>query len=238
MAFRTVLFALVPTLLLSPVAVAADPVPPLSPAQISLFESDHLASIDTPRQLEYRFVRAEPGTAPDYVDRVRLDLRPRSDGSKDIWVDFLSGAHHVTYPPLIGFRGNPALMYFLQHDVEEMRRQTGGSTTYFRNRIRRAFVDQAPLRAIELVHEGKPLQATEIVAYPFRGDPKLTRFPGMQEKRYRFVLAETVPGVLYAIEAEVPGETGQPPRSKQSLTFAEQRPCATDEGPCEASKRP
>src|SRR5258708_39228492 len=98
---------------------------PLSAAQIALFESDHLKSIGQPERLEYRFNRDTEGDAKDkaggsYADHVDLDVRPRADRKKDVWVDFLSGMHHMPFPPLAGFQGNPVLMFFLEHDVEEM----------------------------------------------------------------------------------------------------------------------
>ena len=48
----------------------------------------------------------------------------------------------MPFPPMIGFRGNPVLMFFLEHDVEEMQRVDGGAASYFRTRIRQAFVDR------------------------------------------------------------------------------------------------
>ena len=58
---------------------AADDTRPLSPAQIALFESDHLRGIEHPARLEYRFRREAAvdtsGPAASFVDRV--DLRSR-----------------------------------------------------------------------------------------------------------------------------------------------------------------
>jgi hypothetical protein len=78
---------------------------PLSPAQIALFESDHLKAIEKPERLEYRFTRATAAEGGGWVDRVELDVRPRGDGAKDLWVDFLAGEHHLPFPPVMGFRG-------------------------------------------------------------------------------------------------------------------------------------
>src|ERR1700736_6275095 len=47
---------------------------PLSPAQIALFESDHLGGIQQAERLEYRFAREAAAATPDdvgsYTDRV------------------------------------------------------------------------------------------------------------------------------------------------------------------------
>jgi hypothetical protein len=219
-------------LLLAGPALAADEVPPLSPVQIALFESDHLKNIERPERLEYRFSRATPAGTGNYVDRIALDVRPRPDGSKDLWVDFLSGERHRDFPPLASFHGNPVLMYFLERDVETMRDQTGGAATYFRNRIRRAFLDRAELRRTEFRRDGETMPATVITLAPFRGEERLAVFPGMAEKTYRFVLSETVPGTIYEIVAEIPGRPGEAPRLTEKMTFAAERPCETAEGPC------
>jgi hypothetical protein len=208
---------------------------PLSPAQVALFETDHLKMIEGTKRLEYRFTREASDAPAGIADRVALDLRPRNDGSKDIFANFLSGERHKNFPPLIGFRGNPLVMYFLERDVEEMRRQTGGTAVYFRNRIRNAFVDQAQLRAVEVEQDGRTLSATEITLHPFRHDARLGAYPWLQDKRYRFVLSDAVPGSLYELRSEVPGEAGQPARVKETIVFAGEQPCGGASGPCDAA---
>jgi hypothetical protein len=224
------------------VAVAAagaeDQKPALSAAQIALFESDHLHAIARPERLEYRFSRETVAKTGDWVDRVDLDVRPRGDGLKDVWVDFLAGEHHVPFPPLIGFRGNPVLMHFLQRDVDEMRRATGGAATYFRNRIRRAFIDQAALRQIELQRDGKAEAATEITVSPFRDDARLAGFPGLNDKTYRFILSDAVPGTLYQIASETPGDAAGGPLLKETIIFVGEHPCEGGEGPCAPPRQP
>jgi hypothetical protein len=218
-------------------AHADDTPPPLSQAQVALFESDHLRDIHQAAELEYRFHHQAQGgkDAGEYVDRIALDLHPRNDGGKDVWVDFLSGAHHVAYPPLMGFHGNPVLMFFLEHDVDEMGRVTGGPSAYFRNSIRRAFVDQAAVKTIGVERDGKTTPATEITLVPFAGNTEIAAsFPALKDKRYRFVLSPTVPGEIYEITAQLPGEAGAPPQQEDSMIFAEERACPTAEGPCTA----
>jgi hypothetical protein len=210
---------------------------PLSEAQTALFESNHFKNIDHAERLEYRFQRET--TAVDakqqdagFSDRIDLDVRPREDGKKDVWVDFLSGAHHVPYPPLMGFNGNPVLMFFLEHDVTEMNQRTGGAALYFRNRIRQAFVDKAEVKTVDIERAGATLRATEITLVPFKDDPNLKPFPGLSDKRYRFLLSDAVPGSIYEVDATVPGAASDPPRIKESMIFDSEKPCAGGEGPC------
>jgi hypothetical protein len=215
-------------------SAAADDAPDtrsLSPAQIALFESDHLQGITEHAKLRYAFRHDEGDPAQNYTDRVELDVRPDSDGKKDVWVDFLSGDHHVPFPPAIDFRGNPALMFFLERDVQEMHRLTGGAATYFRNRVRQAFVDRATLRSATVTLGDRQAPATEIMLTPFSEDPRIAVFPGWKDKRYRFVLSADVPGTVYEIATEVPGAEGQEPRLKETMIFAGETPCSGD-GPC------
>lgn len=209
---------------------------PLSPAQIVLFETNHLKSIQEAERLEYRFVREagseSGGRAAGYSDRVDLDVRPRQDGSKNVWVDFLSGEHHVPFPPLMNFNGNPVLMFFLEHDVEEMNQMTGGAASYFRHRIRQAFVDRADLKINPDRARRRLAPATEITLVPFRDDPHFAVFPGLTEKRYRFVLSEVVPGAIYEIDSVTPGADGKTTRLRETMTFESEQPCPAGDGPC------
>lgn len=186
-------------------ATAAEDPPPLSPAQIALFESDHLKSITKPVRLDYAFEHR--GGAGDFTDKVSETIRAvHEDGGKDVAVEFLSGEHQTNFPQVNGFHGNPVLMYFLEHDVVELRQATGGAATYFRNRIRRAFLD-AQMHPTEVTVDGKTQAATEIVITPFRNDAQIARFPGVADKSYRFVLCDAVPGTIYQISTSVPKAT-------------------------------
>jgi hypothetical protein len=244
--FLTIFFLAGVSVASVPVTADDSDVPPLSPAQIALFESDHLKSIQHPDRLEYRFARdagsggraAPPGAAPadpgSYTDRIDLDVRPRPDEKKDVWVDFLTGDRHMPFPPMIGFRGNPVLMFFLEHDVEEMERVSGGTAGYFRTRIRQAFVDRAQLKEIDVTHDGTESRGTEITLKPFTNDPRISMFPELKDKQYRFVLTDAVPGSIYEIDAETEGAAGQKPPVKESMVFVGEHPCAGSEGPCDA----
>jgi hypothetical protein len=208
---------------------------PLSPAQTALFESNHLDALKESVRLDYAFRQEHPEAAADEDDRVELDVRPRADGAKDVWVDFLSGDRHVPFPPVIGFHGNPIVMFYLERDVGEMHRRTGGAAAYFRNRIREAFVDRAQVRPIELTYGGQTVAASEIILRPFVGDQRLAGATGLDRKLYRFVLSDAIPGTVYLIGSEIPGEAGTKPLLRETLTFAAELPCSGAEGPCAPS---
>ena len=192
---------------------------PLSPAQIALFESDHLKSITRPARLDYAFEH-RGGSGGDYIDKVSADIREvHEDGGKDVAVDFLSGEHRMNFPPVTGFHGNPLLMFFLEHDVIEMRQATGGAATYFRNRIRRAFADGAEMHPVEVTVDGRTQSGTEIVITPFRNDAMVERFPGVADKTYHFILCDAVPGTLYRISTAV-GKAAAPGAFEESMTYS------------------
>jgi hypothetical protein len=196
----------------------ADDDRPLSPAQIALFESNHLKEISHPVVLDYRF-RHHGGPEGDYEDKVSADIRAvHPDGRKDVWLDFLSGDRQVNFPPAMGFNGNPLLMFFLQHDVMEMAAVTGGSAQYFRNRIRDAFADGAAMHPAEVTIDGAPQHATEIEVTPFSHDPNLTRFPAFAAKTYHFILSDAVPGSIYEISTTAPGTA--PDSFEEGMTYA------------------
>jgi len=203
-------------------AAAADDDRPLSPAQIALFESNHLEKINYPLVLDYTF-RHRGGADGDYVDKVSADIRAvGQDGRKDVWIDFLSGDRHVNFPPAIGFNGNPLLMYFLEYDVMEMQAATGGSAQYFRSRIRAAFVDRAAMHPVDVTIDGARHQATEIEVAPFLHDPNLARFPNFAGKTYRFVLSDAVPGSIYEISATLATPGAAPDTFEEWMTYAGQ----------------
>ncbi len=200
-------------------AAAADP--PLSPAQVALFESDHLKGIHHPVVLDYSF-HHHGGSGGDYDDKVSADIRDvHKDGSKDVWINFLSGDRRLQLPPAKRFNGNPLLMVFLEHDASEMRATTGGSLQYFRNRISEAFGDRAQMHPVDIKEGGATLKAVEIDVAPFSQDPHLARFPALAGKTYHFILSDAVPGSIYQISTTLasasPGDAGT---AEERLTYA------------------
>lgn len=189
----------------------------LSPAQIALFETPHLAALPTPLRLDYAFRREEEGKEP-VEDRIRLELRAaRQEGRRDVHPEFFSGPRAIAYPPALGFRGNPLLLFALDRDTRELSGATGGSALWFRNRIRHALAEGAAMRDTEIaLEDGRRAPAVEIAIAPFAGEPRARRYQG---RRYVFVLSEAVPGAIHAIRTELPaGEGGGAVR--ESIVFA------------------
>ena len=178
---------------------------PLSPAQIALFESAHLAGLSAPTSLEYGFRREEEGREP-VEDTVRLEVRASAEtGRFDVIPEFLTGQRNLAYPPARGFRGNPVLLFALDRDARELAAATGGTPHWFRERMRRAFLHAAAQREHEVELDGRSVAATSFEVVPFVGEPRARRF---QSRRYVFTLADAVPGRIHSLLSDTPAGEG------------------------------
>jgi hypothetical protein len=203
-------------LLLGPVAAAAQPEAPqvsqeVSPqvnqAQQLIFMNDLMHNVPTGTVLEYTFTRRGKDL-PDYKDRVKVTVsRAAADGTRDLEFDFLSEGHHLDFHPATAYRGNPVPIQFLERDIKEMSEATEGDIGYFRNRIRKAF-SHAETHPVKIGLAGKDLDGTQVTLTPYVDDPNIANFKTYANKRYDFLFSEQVPGGLYQIRTEVPGETG------------------------------
>jgi hypothetical protein len=168
---------------------------PVSPAEVLLFETDHLARVNVPAVLVYDF--RGHGNAP-FTDTVRLELARHGAGTRAT-VQFLSGERSHPLPPLDDARGNPVLLGFLERDIAQMARLTGGSATYFRKRLRMALADGAQVAAQSIAWQGKQVPAQLVRIQPYRHDPLHARFEQYVGKTYRFILSDSVPGGVYQL---------------------------------------
>jgi len=168
---------------------------PVSPAEVLLFETDHLAGLRAPAALVYDY-RGHDAAA--FKDTVRLDLAAR-DGRTRATVQFLTGERRQALPPLDDARGNPVLLGFLEHDIAQMSRLTGGSATYFRKRIRMALANGAQVVAQPITWQGRQVPAQVVRIQPYRDDPLHARYEKYAGKTYRFVLSDSVPGGVYQL---------------------------------------
>ena len=198
---------------------APDDLRPLSPAQVALFETPHLRNVDRAETLDYRFTREGPG---GFTDKVALHIRQvNPDGTKSLAFDYFTGERRVKFPELDNFRGNPLLMLTLERDVNEMKEAVGLSTSYFRNKIREAFVTKATVANTTFELAGADVPARIIVVRPFEGEARLERIPSLQAKTYMFVLADAVPGMVAAIRIETPADAKMDvPTFSQRTVFA------------------
>ncbi len=215
--FRTTAGILLAGLLALPAGAAEESA--YTPAQLALFDTPHLKNISEPGTLLYDF-RHSAKAGEGFEDQVELTVtKIRPDGRKDLSFRYLSGDRQKAYPALEGFRGNPLIMLFLQHDVDEMERTVGGASSYYRNRIRFAFRDKVAVEPTTIDHGGQNLAATRITLRPFVDDPNGRHFQRFVNKWYEFLLVPQVPGGIYRIRSVVPAEDNDGTRIETSVTF-------------------
>ncbi|HMK13464.1 MAG TPA: hypothetical protein VK460_00410 [Burkholderiales bacterium] len=196
-----------------------------SDAEKLLFETDHLKNITKPVKLHYTFVKN--GTLEqNFQDDVEISIdKIMPDGGKNITAEFLSGTNKVNFPPTEEAKGNPVLLYFLERDVSEMQRLTGGKTPYFRKRIRIALADHAEVHAVKFVFDGKEVNGKEIKIVPYANDELKERLGKHVGKYYLFTLSNKIPGEVYRLRSVTPDNqsggsgTGQP-LIEETITFS------------------
>jgi hypothetical protein len=183
---------------------ASQPARPLSEAEKLLFMQPHLARIEAPRTLRYRYVR-EGGGEARFEDDVTMAFARTADGSCcAVHGTYLSGARTVTLPDVDQARANPLLLYFLEHQVRDLQRRTGGTANHFRQRIRLALADAATVSATTIRPADRELAARTVRIAPFLDDPYRARFERDAATEYSFVLSDAVPGVFYQLRAALP----------------------------------
>ncbi len=188
-------------------------------AQVLLFDTPHLSNIRSTGSLRYDF--DQRGTeVVGFSDSVELFItKIHEDGSKNLRVDFLTGRRRLPFSPVEGYRGNPLVMLFLQHDVVAMARELGGQPNYFRNRLRDALAKGGQIENFILSHGGQDLEAVRVTLTPFLGDRYRENFGAHENKTYEFVFAEDLPGGIYQIRTSVPGLGEAPPVLEETVTL-------------------
>lgn len=178
---------------------------PLQAQEISkperiLFLSNHFDSIKKPTKLNYTY-RQEAAQPDSFTDEVSVDILKRhDDGTASVAAHFLTGTHEITIPPIDHAQGNPAILGFLERDIAEMKRLTGGATAYFRKRIRLALAaPNVPVKTVQVPFEGRQVEAQQITIHPYVDDPLKDRFGKYGEKGYVFVISDAVPGSVYQV---------------------------------------
>ena len=176
----------------------------ISPAETLLFQTKHLDQLRPPSVLLYKFRKAG-SLEESFDDTVTLAL----DASKATTVQFLSGPHRYPMPEIDHAEGNPVLLAFLERDIADMHRLTGGASNYFRKRIRLALAETAQVKTRRFDYLGQVREGREVCIEPYRDDPMRERFRQFAGKRYTFLLSTSVPGSVYQLRTLVPDVSGK-----------------------------
>lgn len=186
----------------------ADPVN-VSRAETLLFITPHLDAVPAPSRLHYEF-RRSGSLEKAFQDSIDIDITAAPGGGKKGSARFLSGSRRVPYPDVEDASGNPLLLFYLEHEIREMARLTGGSPDHFRRRIRMALAESAQIKDVEVRFGGRKTSAQQISIAPYAEDPNRDHFTRLAAKRYTFTVGEGFPGYIYRIEALVPASGPRP----------------------------
>lgn len=212
--------ALLAALLIASTAACAADEP--SEAETALFLTDHLQKLSPPTVLRYSFSKTgtlEKGFS-DTVE-VEIDMTDAGAGTRVV-TRCLSGEQKVELPPIDFAEGNPALLCFLERDIRQMERLTGGKAAYFRKRIRVALAEGAAISPVRIEVNGRQVAAREIRITPYTDDPLRARFQRYAGKYYVFRVSPDVPGGLLEVDAVIPDPGGSAPAGEPAPRLIEE----------------
>ena len=102
--------------------------------------------------LHYRYEMRGKDIEPAIASPIDMDVREvKDDGDKQVFFDMFAGADRRQLGPIAAQEQNPLVLVFLQRDVAQMAKLTGGAAGYFQQQIRRAFNDPAESAPVEVV---------------------------------------------------------------------------------------
>lgn len=190
-----------------------------------LFDKSHLKNIHEPTKITYAYKKSS------YVEGEREDTvvmkvdNIRNTGRRDTEFVFFTGEHHRPYQARPDQRGNGVFVYFLEYDIHEMERLTGGDWRYFQRKIRWSMAEGAKKEQVEVDYNGDKVKAWQYTIQPYLNDPENSRYGLYSGKYYIFILSEDIPGEIYQVRTIVPdGKTwqeGDTALIDESLTFTD-----------------
>ncbi|MBB5465304.1 hypothetical protein HDG32_001408 [Paraburkholderia sp. CI2] len=188
----------------------------ITPAERLIFLTDHLHGVAAQTELDYALI--DSGQPSRSADVVKVLVLSENNAKGDAQVSDHSGSVNL---PIGGLQCNPAIIYFLEHDIAEMQGLTGGQRRYFQQRLRLALAAGPQIESVPSEVGGKPVSARRIVVQPYLNDPNAERFAQYTGKRYTFLLADGVPGQVVQIRTDVPGPNNNfaHPAHTESLSF-------------------
>jgi hypothetical protein len=190
-------------LVLGATNAASEDSSPISRAETLLFMSPHLKQVQPPSRLHYAFHKS--GTLEKgFSDTVEVDITSAADGTRKGVARFFTGERKISYPEVDHVEGNPVLLFYLEREIREMSRLTGGQPNHFRKMIRTALAESAQIKGTEIHFGGRAMPAQQIKISPYASDEFRDRYPRLVSKQYVFTICETIPGVVYEIRGLVP----------------------------------
>ena len=193
-----------------------------STAETLLFLTDHLGKLPAQAVLRYSYEKAGTLESAQHDDMRMAVAAPAHGTGRQVHLDYPSALTQMQLPDIAAATGNPVILFFLEHDLREMQRLTGGQAAYFRKRVRMALADAAEVVPVTLDYGGQHLAGQQITIQPYRVDPLRSRFEKLADKSYVFTLCDQIPGSVYRLRSIVPAPPGRddaPPLIEETITF-------------------
>jgi hypothetical protein len=173
----------------------------LSEAEIEIFMKDRLGALEPPTRLHYR-VKRRGSLQPEFDQSADLTLTS-DDGRTTSQVSYLSGEQRLDLPSIGNPTGNPILLHFLEREVRELSRLTGGSTNYYRKRMRMALANHEQVVDTRIDVGERSVPARLIRIRPYHDDPARARYEKFANRYYEMAFSEQVPGGIVRLHAEL-----------------------------------
>ncbi|MFW5451841.1 MAG: hypothetical protein ACKE9I_09590 [Methylophagaceae bacterium] len=163
------------------------------------------------------------GPREDTIDVTVSNIR--NTGRKDTHYEFFTGQDNRPYQDRNNQQGNGVFALYLEFDIRELDRLTGGDWAYFQRKIRWALAKGALKTEVDIEYQGKMVKGVQYVIQPYANDPKNDRYSLYAHKYYIFTMSENIPGEVYQIRTIVPdGKTwqeGDEVLTEEVLTFTD-----------------
>ena len=179
--------------------------PEFSKANSLLFLNDHLTSQDY--SARYTYISSRTGSHDsDYEGRITITAHriPGSD-AKRVEFDASPKMGPNELPVVDQARGNPLIMVFLQRDMLELAKATGGHWRYFQKQMKLALEHDAQVDPVRIDFKGESLSAQRITVRPYAGEQVRRKELGRYLNRtYEFLLSEDLPGEVFELRSVTP----------------------------------
>jgi hypothetical protein len=188
-----------------------------------LFDKAHLKNVNQPGVLHYKYKKESfiDGEREDTIDMTVTNIR--NTGRKDTSFEFFTGSYNRPYQDRNNQQGNGVFVLYLEFDIHELDRLTGGEWPYFQRKIRWALAKGAVKKDIEFEYQGQQVKGIQYIIQPFANDPKKERYSLYANKYYIFTMSEQIPGEFYQIRTIVPDgkkwQEGDEVLMEEILTF-------------------
>ena len=197
-----------------------------SAANTELFLTDHLSKVKTPSSLLYDFHKSGTlGEGFSDTVEIRFAETPAAD-EKRVEIVFFTGERSRAVQPMTVSDGNPVVMMFLQREVNEMDRLTGGTWRHFQKMIKLALENKAEITEVKVPYGNQASPGLKIRITPYRDDPLRDKFENFADRYYEFTLSSAVPGYVYQIRTVDPDANAEDkkaadanPLVEETLTF-------------------